>query len=51
MKKDKFVLDKSMTILTAYENFIVYTEEIGKGAYSKVYLGANIDTNIKVAIK
>ena len=29
----------------------MYDEEIGKGAYSKVYLGVNIDTNVKVAIK
>jgi serine/threonine protein kinase len=38
-------------ILLKHQNYIVYDEVIGRGTYSKVYLGWDLSRNISVAVK
>jgi serine/threonine protein kinase len=49
--RKKFNEPPKSSILLSYKQYLVYNEVIGTGTYSKVYMGYNLVTKTKVAVK
>lgn len=50
-KVDPMAQYKDKTVYVKFNNYVVFTEKLGSGTYSTVYLGANTLTGQKVAVK